>query len=271
MSLNTTNFDNVNPSSFFNYNEAVNFINSLNKCNSDDDCPYDSICISNNCIVTFYCQNNDKCAFYETLCNGKPCKKDIPDKVLMPCTSDNDCLSNVCIKDNNTCQRLIDYTSGTFTFNDAYNYYKKFSHCNGDNECPNQSSCSANECVSSFYCKLNDDKVCAFNENIKDGISYEKGRECKVNEDCLSSICDNGKCERNNYALVSKRTKLFGLEQGEKCTNNNECSTKYCNDEGICGPFQNLSGVIYILFGFFILVIIITGICICCCCRLCKK
>eukprot|EP00833_Pecoramyces_ruminatium_P011198 jgi/Orpsp1_1/1185230/evm.model.c7180000092857.1 len=251
MSFNNTT---LNPSSIFTYKDAVNFINSINiKCNSDKDCPYDSICLSNKCIVSFYCDDNDKCSFYKTLCDGKPCKKDLT------CNSGSDCLSGLCYEMGNEkkCIGYHDYTSGTFTFNDAYNYYKNLNKCETDIDCPHQSDCIDKECVTDFYCKENDDNFCAFDENTKDGMYYNNLRNCKVNEDCVSGICTNGRCERTNYALVSRNSKLFGLEVGEKCTKDSQCYSDYCQDNGTCGNIQNLSAVGYIFIGFIALVVIV--------------
>jgi len=246
-----TNSTTIDSSSFFTYNEAVDFINGLNHCNTDGDCPADSFCISNTCIVNFFCNNEDKCAFYETLCDGKPCKKE------SSCNTNSDCLSNECNTDDGDikeCRKSYDYTSGLFTFDDGLNFFKKTDECSKDIDCPIPSSCIEGDCVASFYCKEEDKTICAFNEYIQNGISsHYNGRQCKLNEDCLSGACTNGTCNRTNYALVSRNTELFGLYEGEKCSSNNQCYSNYCHD-GECGRPQNLASFGYIIILMWILI-----------------
>ncbi|ORX80788.1 hypothetical protein BCR32DRAFT_293641 [Anaeromyces robustus] len=70
-----------------------------------------------------------------------------------------------------------------FTFNEAANYFNGLK-CNSNKDCPLESDCIGNKCITEFYCNY-DDK-CSFYSGVCNGKPCDSV-ECKVDSDCLKS------------------------------------------------------------------------------------
>jgi len=233
MNSNYTDFDIY---SIFNYDDAKKYLENLT-CQSDNDCPEDSYCIENKCIITFYCKKKDKsnCGLFETLCDGKTCYKK-----SYSCDRDEDCLSNNCSMDGLCEGRYSNdkYTIGHFTFENAKKYFEKLSlPCgvlNADTECPKYTLCHGNydnlSCKGVFYCN-EDNSTCSFGPSNKDGISkidnYDE-LECIQNDDCISNFCVKNKCKKVFRTEMDKTETLYGLEEFETCYKDEECFSNFC-------------------------------------------
>ena len=99
-------------------------------------------------------------------------------------------------------------------------------------------------------------KTCLY-ENIKNNNCYSN--QCNIDSECLSNKCYNNYCMFNNNehvihcnsiytnnVLLNKHSSYMycGIVYDDKCKNNDECSSKICNDGGICnmqldGPSDN--------------------------------
>ena len=102
-------------------------------CKSDNDCPEDSPCIGNKCIVPFYCKKGNKsiCALSFSDCDGQRCFKE-----QNICVRDIKCLGGIC---NELCDNKYysydyllhsfrdydEYSVGKFTYKSAKKYFEK--------------------------------------------------------------------------------------------------------------------------------------------------
>jgi len=132
-----------------------------------------------------------------------------------------------------------------FTYDDGIKYFEN-SYCNYDNDCPERATCIGNKCITTFYCKNDDNSTCALFPTLCDGKScYKYDRQCDKSEDCLSGKCDTlvtgeGVCSLSNeYA-----SGFFNYEDAEtyyekldiECTSVEECPNhSSCN----CGRKNN--------------------------------
>ncbi|ORX80789.1 hypothetical protein BCR32DRAFT_293642 [Anaeromyces robustus] len=208
----TSNSTTIDPLSFFTFDDAVNYFNGL-QCKSNKDCPLESDCIGNKCITKFYC-DDDKCSFYNGICDGKPCDS-------LECKVDSDCLGGKCY--NSSCEGVTVYHSGTFSLEDFHNYMTTNS--------PKISTCknNANDCTELLNCKEKDNDICALvgYQNLRNGMPYvDFFGNCLRNENCLSNVCNKRKCEGLVNALVSKDS--YGYIDGEKCETDKDCYYGKC-------------------------------------------
>jgi len=100
----------------------INYI-SLNTCNSDNDCPENSPCIGNKCIVTFNCKKEDKsiCSLHDGICYTES-------ETDRTCEKDDDCFYSICGKNGFCIEKqynCVKYTIGQFTYENVKNYYEK--------------------------------------------------------------------------------------------------------------------------------------------------
>ncbi|ORX80787.1 hypothetical protein BCR32DRAFT_245363 [Anaeromyces robustus] len=85
-----------------------------------------------------------------------------------------------------------------FTFNEAVNYFNGL-QCNSNKDCPLESDCIGNKCITEFYCK--DDNKCSFYRGVCDGKPCDSVK-CKVDSDCLGEKCNDSSCggDRGYYS-----------------------------------------------------------------------
>ncbi|ORX80796.1 hypothetical protein BCR32DRAFT_245374 [Anaeromyces robustus] len=219
----TSNSTTIDPLSIFTFKEAVN-----------------------------YFKGDDNCAFYNTLCDGKPCYKDSKSQ----CQTNSDCLGGTCSKDF-YCEGSTIYYSGTFDLEDCSNYVKQYITQCHDKKCPEKKSgvCKGqtDSCMENFFCK--DPSTCAVYPcgNIREGLPYGEIMDedlsssdiiskCRTDNDCLSGICSYGKCENISlaYVDVDLNHSRYGMAKG---------SSKILT---IC---------------VIIAIIAVLALCCCCCCK----
>jgi len=154
-----------------------------------------------------------------------------------------------------------------FTYDDALKYFENLK-CNSDNDCPERASCIGNKCITTFYCKDNDNSTCAFFTNLCDGKScYRSDGKCVENEDCLSGEChllSTGEKYCPYINLNEYPTSFFTYENveayyenldvecsnGDSCPNHTVCqcgkhSGCYCSGEFYCRENNTACSFLY--------------------------
>ncbi|ORX80797.1 hypothetical protein BCR32DRAFT_268667 [Anaeromyces robustus] len=267
--MNNGNSTTIDPLSFFTFSDAVNYFHEL-QCNSNKDCPLESDCIGHKCILPFYCNDDQKCAFYETLCDGKPCLKQPEFK----CQSNSDCLSGTCNKES-LCEDNSEYYSGTFSLEDGSNYIKQYINQCRDKECSEKKIglCKGqiNRCVEELYCK--DPSTCTLLGfgNVREGLPYDRDLNCRTDDECLSGVCSTsagGVCKDTGEAAITadlKDKSEYGMYNGGKCTRDEDCYADGQCLVGKCYSAGRKTPVLFILI--CVLVVILAALALCCCRR----
>jgi len=280
--MNSNNID-LNVSSSFKFEDAKKKFQKLNNCNSDNDCPGESYCIGNKCIVNFYCRKDESaCA---TSCNGNSCSKETEN-----CEKNGDCFLNGVCNEYGFCgsgyfesDHYNVYSLGFFTYKDAKNYFDKMNiPCGGDKKCPKYTKCEWHydklhpnigvglACRGQFYCNK-DKTICSFNRVLKDGISMGHKYKCNSNDECISGYCKNNECKNVYLSEISEFDNKYGLVNGERCWRNKDCLTNHCIKNnvffGFCKEPSDSDGV-YLIEAMLrvIIAIIIISFIRCCLC-----
>jgi len=120
----------INNNIFSIFEMILNYISLT--CKSDSDCPKDSKCIGDKCIVPFYCKKGDKsiCAFHYSFCDGKLCFKDQNNICGRHDKNLCDVCNGTCLNKYNEYNYIVDsvdeYSEGYFTYKNAKKYFEKW-------------------------------------------------------------------------------------------------------------------------------------------------
>ncbi|ORX80795.1 hypothetical protein BCR32DRAFT_280243 [Anaeromyces robustus] len=260
MTSNSTTIDSL---SIFTFKDAVNYFNGL-QCNSNKDCPLESDCISHKCILPFYCKDDNNCAFYETLCDGKPCYKGLDFK----CKANTDCLSGSCIDPK--CGDNTSYYSGTFSLEDGSNYIKQYLNQCRDKECSEKKlglcKGQTGRCEEELHCK--DPTMCSVYGNVREGLPYDRYLKCRTNDECLSGVCSYGNCVNSDARFEADLNSTeYGMFDEGKCFQDKDCYYDHKCFNGVCKSPESIQSRTSTLFIIICVVIVIIAALAMCCCR----
>ncbi|OUM64282.1 hypothetical protein PIROE2DRAFT_8961 [Piromyces sp. E2] len=254
--------------SIFKYDEGKKYFESLT-CESDSDCPVDSKCFGNKCMVPFYCKKRDKstCALFYSYCYDKHNFRYKCFREKNICDRNVKCLGGVCtgfcpnksfLYDDILVSSVDEYNVNYFTFENAKKYFEKMDiPCDWTKkECPKNTECMYHyihdperevnydvyKCTGIFYCK---------NKNI-----------CSFHQENINN-------RRVKRAEIAKNVMKYGLLNDRICWADKNCISDHCVIDklviGFCKSPSDSDGVYifyFFIYGFPLLIANMISCCI---------
>ena len=148
---------------------------------------------------------------------------------------------------------------------------------NGDKYCHYNFYCVKDECYSPAIPIFD----AAPSVDDKNGKDLKIEAVCKTNDDCLSNVCNNGRCDNTSLTQCIVRSDGKSVSCGKLSTNvcekDDECASGNCSLGRCEVVFQNeivevVKTSLYIVLALILLAVVCCiGICICICCCIKKR